>query len=170
MEKIFPGFGALSRKMQRRVGGTLVIVVVGLSLLIAVVAVVGAGPACGGGYPDRFCKKSLDTIVDNWGMYNRECVSYTAYRVAVSGRKMPFGFGDANQWPTAARAHGIPVDAIPRAGDVAIRPGGSHGHSMYVESVNSNGTINVSEYNTNKLGTYSEETIGTEGLQFIHFF
>jgi surface antigen len=127
------------------------------------------GPACGGGYPDKWCRKPLDTVVDQWGMYNRECVSYTAYRVALSGRSMPYGFGDANKWPDAARAHGIAVDVTPRVGDVAILPGGEHGHSMYIERVNPDGTVLVSQYNKNKTGTYSQENVATTGFVFVHF-
>jgi surface antigen len=102
-------------------------------------------------------------------MYNRECVSYTAYKVASSGRTMPYGFGDADMWPEAARDNGIAVDTQPRVGDVAVLPDGEHGHSMYVEAVHSDGTISVSQYNKAKTGTYSEERRKTEGLEFIHF-
>jgi surface antigen len=134
-----------------------------------VIAFASMGPACGGGYPDTLCKAALNSKVDDWGMYNRQCVSYTAYKVAASGRVMPYGFGDANKWPVAARAHGILVDAHPRAGDVAIHTDNNHGHSMYVESINTDGSINISQYNINKTGTYSQDTIRPDGLQFIHF-
>ena len=146
-----------------------VLAFIALTALVPIIAIASSGPACGGGYPDVWCKARLDSVVDAWGMYNRECVSYTAYRVASSGRMMPYGFGDANKWPAAAEAHQIPVDTHPHAGDVAIRMGGKHGHSMYVESVNSDGTINVSEYNKDKTGTFARETVGTSDLLFIHF-
>jgi N-acetylmuramoyl-L-alanine amidase len=102
-------------------------------------------------------------------MYNRECVSYTAYRVAASGRTMPYGFGDANQWPAKARALGIAVDSTPRVGDVAIRTETQRGHSMYIESINPDGKLVVSQYNTDKTGTYSRATVQRDGLVFIHF-
>lgn len=110
-------------------------------------------------------------IPDPWGMYQRQCVSYTAWKVSASGRSMPSwgGRGNANQWDDNARAAGIPVDGNPRAGDVAIRNGGTYGHSMYVESVNSDGTINISQYNVNWDGAYSEARINPSGLVFIHF-
>jgi surface antigen len=108
---------------------------------------------------------------DPWGMYKRQCVSYTAWAVSASGRHMPYwgGKGTANKWPGNARAAGIPVDSSPRVGDVAIRTSGSFGHAMYVNGVNSNGTINVSQYNANWKGTYSTATVSASGLQFIHF-
>lgn len=168
MEKFLPGIHLLPRRVRRFLAwsvGTLV----ALSMAVPIIVIASAGPACGGGYPDKWCTRPLDSVVDSWGMYNRECVSYTAYRVAASGREMPFGFGDANKWPAAARAHHIPVDSMPQAGDVAIRMGGQHGHSMYVEAVNSDGSIKVSEYNKNKTGTYQQETLQPDGLLFIHF-
>jgi surface antigen len=138
-------------------------------VLVSVVTLASRGPACGGGYPEKWCKRPLDSIVDSWGMYNRECVSYTAYRVALSGRRMPYGFGDANRWPMAAKANGIAVDYSPQAGDVAIHLDDNHGHSLYVEWINADDTLHVSEYNKNKDGRYSEEDITRDGLVFIHF-
>lgn len=110
-------------------------------------------------------------LPDPWGMYQRQCVSYTAWKVAASGRSMPNwgGRGDANQWDDNARAAGIPVDGNPRAGDVAIRNTGTYGHSMYVDSVNSDGSINISQYNANWDGRYSEARIYPGDLVFIHF-
>jgi surface antigen len=133
----------------------------------------GSGPACGGGYPAKWCEVGQDTVFDSWGMYNRECVSYTAFRVAASGRTMPpwgwNGVGNANQWDDDARNAGIPVDGNPRAGDVAISNSGAFGHAMYVESVNGNGTINISQYNAALDGRFSTNTISVGSLYFIHF-
>ncbi len=130
-----------------------------------------AGVPCGGGYPAIWCNAEQDSLVDMWGMYNRECVSYTAFRVWASGRNMPYwgGHGNANQWPGNARAVGIPVDNSPRVGDVAVSMAGYYGHTMYVEAVYDNGTILVSQYNFDYNGTYSTMVIRTGSLQFIHF-
>ena len=131
----------------------------------------GSGPTCGGGYPGVWCNAPQDSIIDSWGMYNRECVSYTAFKVAASGRNMLYwgGRGNANQWVGDAQGAGIPVDHSPRAGDVAISLAGAFGHAMYVESVNGNGTINISQYNVNLDGRYSTNTISPGSLYFIHF-
>jgi surface antigen/peptidoglycan hydrolase CwlO-like protein len=130
------------------------------------------GGTCGGGYPGKWCNIPQDSAIDDWGMYNRECVSYTAFRVAASGRYMPYwgGRGNANQWDDNARAAGIPVDGNPQPGDVAISNGGFYGHAMYVESVNGDGTINISQYNAGLDGRYSTRSgLSTYGLVFIHF-
>ena len=128
------------------------------------------GAACGGNYPGWLCNVGQDSVADPWGMYNRECVSYTAFKVAASGRTMPYwgGAGNANQWPGNARAAGIPMDGNPRVGDVAILMAGQYGHAMYVEAVNG-GNIFVSQYNYSNNGTYSTMTIPASGLYFIHF-
>jgi surface antigen len=128
------------------------------------------GAACGGGYPGYLCNSAQDSVVDPWGMFNRECVSYTAYKVAASGRHMPYwgGAGNANQWPSNARAAGIPVDSHPRTGDVAISLAGPYGHAMYVEGV-SGGDIYLSQYNYGTPGTFSTMTIPSSGLLFLHF-
>lgn len=132
----------------------------------------GSGPACGGGYPARWCEIPMDSVIDSWGMYNRECVSYTAWKVASTGRHMPYwgGIGNANQWDDNARRAGIPVDSTPRPGDVAVSNSGYYGHVMYVESVNGDGTINISQYNASWDGRYSTRSgVSPAGLVFIHF-
>ncbi len=131
----------------------------------------GSGPACGGGYPAMWCEIPQDSAVDSWGMYNRECVSYAAFKVAASGRHMPYwgGIGNANQWDNNARDWGIAVDGNPREGDVAQTDAGGLGHVMYVEYVYGDGTIYISQYNAGLDGRYSEKRISAAGLNFIHF-
>lgn len=144
----------------------------------------GRGSNCGGGYPGSTkgpngkwgCNYPIDYNIDNWGMYNRQCVSYTAFKVAASGRYMPYwgGRGNANRWDDNARAAGIPVNTNPRAGDVAISNNGFYGHSMYVETVGEDGSIYVSDYNQQWDGKYREywisgSTVRARGLVFIHF-
>lgn len=139
----------------------------------------GTGPACGGGYPGAAqgpwgvwgCDYPLDYSIDTWGMYNRECVSYTAFKVAASGRHMPYwgGYGNANQWDDNARRAGYTVDGNPRVGDVAVSNSGYYGHVMYVEHVYEDGRILISQYNASWTGTYSEAVIWPGSLVFIHF-
>lgn len=135
---------------------------------------------CGGGYPGLAqhsrgqygCSLSLDGGVDKWGMYNRECVSYAAFKVAQSGRTMPdWGFtGPANaiQWLDRAAASGISYDRNPRVGDVAILPIGYYGHAMYVEQV-SGGQVYLSEMNLNWDGNYTERWADASSMYYIHF-
>jgi len=108
-----------------------------------------AGDPSRGGYPADLANAPLDALVDPWGMYNRECVSYTAWKVYQKNGYMPYwgGRGNANQWPGNARAAGIPTSSIPREKSVGVISAGTYGHVVWVESVNSNGTVNISQYN-----------------------
>jgi peptidoglycan DL-endopeptidase CwlO len=139
------------------------------------VSYVPSGGQANGGYPTAWANAPYPCwhggCGDTWGMFKRECVSYTAFKVWQSGRYMPYwgGRGNANRWPANARAAGIPVDGNPRVGDVAISMSGYYGHAMYVERVNGDGTIRVSQFNYGLDGRYSEMTISASGLYFIHF-
>jgi peptidoglycan DL-endopeptidase CwlO len=131
---------------------------------------VGGGSGCGG-YPAIWCNSPQDSMVDSWGMYNRECVSYAAWAVADRfGKHMPYwgGRGNANQWPANADAAGIPRDGSPRVGDVAIYMGGFYGHAMIVEEVRGS-TVVVSNFNADNTGQYSVDEWSTSSLTFIHF-
>lgn len=137
----------------------------------AAIAAVSGGQTYGGsgGYPWANAPWP-NSIPDSWGMYQRQCVSYTAWKVASTGRSMPYwgGRGNANQWPANARAAGIPVDGNAQPGDVGILMSGTYGHAVYVESV-SGGTVTVSQYNANWDGRYSVSTYPKSSLVYIHF-
>ena len=133
-----------------------------------------------GGYPSEWHNAPQDSLIDYWGMYNRECVSYTAFKVhqdflaGRNNRDMPYwgGIGNANQWDDNARAYGIPVDSNPTSGSIAVSNAGAFGHVMYVEQVstiNGQPAIYISQYNSNWDGQYSEGWRYTTGLVFIHF-
>lgn len=129
-----------------------------------------------GGYPSVWANAPQDSMIDDWGMYNRECVSYTAYKVhqdflaGKNKRDMPYwgGIGNANQWDDNARAYGIPVNSTPKPGSIAISNSGFYGHAMYVQAVSGN-KIYIQQYNQQMTGHYSEGWRYTTGLVFIHF-
>ena len=108
--------------------------------------------------------------LDYWGMYQRECVSYTAWKVSSDGKDMPnwINRGDAKKWPENARLEGIAVDSQPVVGSIAIDMQGEYGHAMYVEEVNGS-VLTISEYNGTVPGGYSAHAITAAGLYFIHF-
>ena len=110
-----------------------------------------------GGYPSIWANSAQDTMIDSWGMYNRECVSYAAFRVSQAYGNMPYwgGRGNANQWLSNAYAAGIPTGSTPKVGSVAVLNGGPYGHVAWVEAVNANGTIRISQYNAGIAGSYS---------------
>jgi surface antigen len=133
-----------------------------------------AGDPGHGGYPAIWNNAAQDSLLDNWGMYNRECVSYTAWKVYETYGHMPYwgGIGNANQWPGNAIAVGIPTSSTPRVGSVAVWNVGYYGHVMWVEAVNSDGSLWVSQYNYDNNGLYSEMRVSASmaaGLTYIYF-
>jgi peptidoglycan hydrolase CwlO-like protein len=131
-----------------------------------------------GGYPDAWNNAGQDSQIDPWGMFNRECVSFTAFKVhqaymaGQTNRDMPYwgGYGNANQWDDNARASGIPVDDNPTAGSVAISNAGTYGHAMWIQAVSADRTqVYVQQYNQQLTGQYSEGWRYTTGLVFLHF-
>ena len=125
----------------------------------------------GGGYPTYLASAPQDSVVDPWGMYNRECVSYTAWKVHQAYGNMPYwgGYGNANQWPGNARAAGIPTGNAPRVGSVAVMSGGYYGHVAWVEAVHGD-TITVSQYNWGVRGEYSQMTISAGAFDTYIYF
>ncbi|MFZ2560368.1 MAG: CHAP domain-containing protein, partial [Candidatus Nanoperiomorbaceae bacterium] len=112
---------------------------------------------CGGGYP--YCGSAQDSMVDPWGLYNRECVSYAAYKVNSTYGNMPYmgGHGNASQWP-GYLAGRVPEGPTPKVGSVAIMNIGYYGHAAWVEAVNG-GWVTVSQYNWDEAGHYSTMTV-----------
>lgn len=125
----------------------------------------------GGGYPGVWANAPLDAYVDPWGLYTRECVSYVAWKIHSTGRYVPHfgGAGNANQWPSTAARHGISSGSTPKVGAAAVMNIGYYGHVMYVESVNGDGTITVSDYNFAWDGLYRYYTRSASGLTYVYF-
>lgn len=125
----------------------------------------------GGGYPGVWANAPLDAYVDPWGLFTRECVSYVAWKIHSTGRYVPHfgGAGNANQWPSTAARHGISSGSTPKAGAAAVMSVGTYGHVMYVESVNGDGTITVSDYNFAWDGLYRNYTRSASGLTYVYF-
>ena len=111
-----------------------------------------------GGYPAKWANAPMNAYVDDWGMYSRQCVSYVAYKVASTYGNMPYwgGRGNANQWDDNARASGIPVGYTPKPGAVGVQNSQPYGHVAWVESVNPDGTLTISQFNANWSGEYSK--------------
>lgn len=130
---------------------------------------------CGGGYP--YCG-SQDSSVDPWGLYNRECVSWAAWRISNGYGKYVGNFsghGMAYEWPYSAQSYSgaYPV-SNPQPGDAVVLPATAGfapvGHLMVVESVGSGAyPIHVSQYNFGGTGQYSTMDIKASGVIFLRF-
>ena len=91
------------------------------------IQVVGYKYGLGGPYVAGQCTQ--------WAWYNR--------------RDMPSNLGNANTWASRAIAAGFVVDHTPSAGAIFQTSSGWYGHVGYVESVNPDGSIVVTEMNYN---------------------
>ncbi|MEK7202214.1 MAG: CHAP domain-containing protein [Patescibacteria group bacterium] len=116
-----------------------------------------------GGYP--WAGEGNFYAADPWLFYKRQCVSYTAWKfLNVYGQvfyNTRPGQGSAWNWPALARDQGYQTSSTPRAVSVVSWPANNAlrmpvGHTAWVESVNPNGTINISEYNWVTERGYSE--------------
>lgn len=132
----------------------------------------GSGGACdngngNGGYPMVWCNAAQDSLVDSWGMYNRECVSWSAWRRSSMGRPVPGGWGNANQWDDRARAAGFRVDSTPEVGAVAQTNAGFYGHVAIVEAIQGSSVV-VSEFNYDNAGHFRYGVYSISYFQYIH--
>lgn len=98
-----------------------------------------------------------------------QCTYYVFDRV---GGTIGSTWGNANNWASAAAAAGYSVNHIPKAGAIMQTTAGPFGHVAYVESVNANGSITVSEMNYGQgPGVVTSRTISASqaaSYNFIH--
>ena len=82
----------------------------------------------------------------------RQCASYVAWRVARETNYYPENWGNATNFPESAQSVGYKVGYTPRAGSIGVIRGTAsapEGHVAWVESVNNDGSLTVSQYNYN---------------------
>ncbi|PNZ67477.1 LysM peptidoglycan-binding domain-containing protein [Staphylococcus croceilyticus] len=79
----------------------------------------------------------------DWG----QCTWHVFNRRAAIGRGISTYWWNANNWDNAAARDGYRVDYSPAVGAIAQSDAGYYGHVAFVERVNSDGSILVSEMN-----------------------
>lgn len=80
-------------------------------------------------------------------------------------------WGNANNWANAAAQSGYTVNNNPSAGAILQSTAGGYGHVAYVDKVNSDGSIQVSEMNYQGVGIVSSRTISASAAgayNYIH--
>ena len=80
------------------------------------------------------------------GGYVCECVSYAGWK-AYEAYGVVLAWGNANYWDDRARMFGYRVDHTPEAGSIGQLDDALYGHVWWVESINADGSVNVTEYN-----------------------
>jgi surface antigen len=76
------------------------------------------------------------------------CTWYVANRRSDIGRPVPAGLGNASSWDDRAPAAGFVVDRNPTYGAAVVTSQGGAGHVAFVERVNDDGSIWISEMNS----------------------
>jgi len=149
-------------KMKKIVTGLLTLGIVGgMTINTASAAVMGDD------YPTTLKKAAPDSMVDSWTMYNRECVSFVAWRLHAQNHfELPVGFGSAWQWGSQAKSKGYRVDNTPSVGSVAWF---GAGHVSWVAEVSGDNVV-IEEYNYNYNHNYYRRTVNRREVSgFIHF-
>ena len=100
------------------------------------------------------------------------CTWWAAVRRAQIGRPIPSNLGNASTWKVLAQRSGLGVGNTPAAGAVIWTPPRDYyGHVGFVESVNPDGSVNISEMNTVGWGVVSYKTLSPEqaaGYSYIY--
>ena len=107
----------------------------------------------------------------HWRMYSgHNCTNYVAWRLSVDGVPQPsYLLGNARDWASRAKSHGVPVTKTPAVGAVGSWPG--RNHVVYIDEVRADSLlITEDSYSTKRYRKYlaypGERNYPT---QFIHF-
>jgi surface antigen len=100
------------------------------------------------------------------GYEYRNCTDYTQWKESTVNVSVPTNWLNGGQWysnaPTSEQS------TTPKAWDAAVVPG-SVGHVAFVQSVNTDGTITVSEYNHDAQGHGDTRTGTASSMGFTEF-
>lgn len=133
----------------------------------------GYAPCLTGGQVQGYCNGYMwgyGGNFYNWangGYAYRNCTDYVAWRVGAPG-----GLGNAKYWNDRAPSYGYAVSGTPRVGAAAISEVGYYGHVMYVEAVNGDGSIVISDYNRQFTGEYMVTTLSAataRNMSYVYF-
>ncbi len=137
-------------------------------------------------YPwQKNCPKEQDDYGTVWngryiGGYVCECVSYAGWK-AYEAYGIVIAWGNAYSWDDRARVLGYRVDHTPEPDSIGQNDDGPYGHVFWVESVNYDGSIDITEYNnywstgqltgSYHMGDFGSRTISASQVKnynFIH--
>lgn len=110
-------------------------------------------------YPAEYRNPALGTVEDRWHFWNRNCTSFCAWRlnsrngIAFNNTYKGIEWNNAYNWGYAASNVGITVNKTPAVGSIAWW---NWGHVAWVQSIRSDGTVIIEEYNSTWLGIQEE--------------
>ena len=86
------------------------------------------------------------------------CTWYVANRRAQAGNPVPSNLGNASSWDDRAAAMGMSVNKSAAVGDAVVTSQRGAGHVAYVEAINSDGSIWISEMNSHGQVSMTDST------------
>ncbi len=86
------------------------------------------------------------------------CTWYVANRRAAYGKPVPANLGNASTWDDRAAAMGISVNKTAAVGDAVVTSQRGAGHVAFVEAINADGSIWISEMNSYGQVSMSDST------------
>jgi len=92
-------------------------------------------------------KDSEEDVIDQWNTYTRNCTSYVMWKINSAGKTF-------NNNPTGPNGNSVTM--------------GSAGHVAWVEKINTNGTVFISEWNWNYGDGFYNERDGYSGDHYSH--
>lgn len=95
---------------------------------------------------------------------NLYTAGYCTWYVKNKRPDLPNNLGNAYTWVARASAQGLPTGSTPRVGAVAQR----NNHVVYVEAVNGDGTMVISEMNYRNLYERTVRTVNASEWRFIY--
>jgi N-acetylmuramoyl-L-alanine amidase len=117
------------------------------------------GDALGAGRAVGFSFGTGPVYGGNNGYDYGYCTYWSALRRAQVGMPIPSNLGNAVSWKTLAARAGYAVSGVPKQYAVIWFPTGGYGHVGFVEAVNADGSISISEMNAAGWNKVSYATI-----------
>jgi len=159
----------------------LCLTVILMSIGLAAFMPINLALADGDDYPSKWKNAELDSAVDDWLQYNRECTSFVAWALHSRNHfELPriAGKRGAADWGYKENS-GFAANSNPAVGAVAwwdygydVNGKDKGGHVAWVESVSADGkSVVIQEYNNPaRSGNYNRRTIATSSPKgYIHF-
>ncbi|MDU5020981.1 MAG: glucosaminidase domain-containing protein [Clostridiales bacterium] len=132
-------------------------------------------------------KATVEMTESNFPAYNGEnydllnsyawgnCTQYVYNRITQLGKHIDLTMGNGKDWGTTGQARGYEVSRTPKAGTAVSFPAGVlgadsvYGHVAFVEKVNQDGSIYISEMNVQGLNVVSTRTIAANQTSLLSY-
>lgn len=92
------------------------------------------------------------------------CTWYVKEKVPYIGGT----WGNANQWLASAQSDGFETGYAPKDGAIGVSFEGLLGHVVYIESVNTDGSVTISEMNYGRLYAMNTRTVPANSFTYIY--